>query len=42
MTTSNATATAPGHSDRHPQLDQIPAGWLREELYASKARIEDR
>jgi len=30
------------HSDRHPQLDQIPADRLREELYASKARIEDR
>ena len=30
------------HSDRHPQLDQVAAGRLREELYASKARIEDR
>jgi peptidoglycan/xylan/chitin deacetylase (PgdA/CDA1 family) len=30
------------HSCQHPQLDQITAGRLREELYASKARIEDR
>jgi peptidoglycan/xylan/chitin deacetylase (PgdA/CDA1 family) len=30
------------HSARHPQLDQIPAGRLHEELYASKARLEDK
>jgi len=30
------------HSCLHPQLDQIPAGRLREELYASKARLEDQ
>jgi peptidoglycan/xylan/chitin deacetylase (PgdA/CDA1 family) len=30
------------HSCRHPQLDQIPASLLREELFASKARLEDK
>lgn len=30
------------HSVRHPQLDQIPAPTLREELYSSKAELEDR
>lgn len=30
------------HSSRHPQLDQLAPGRLREELYASKARLEDR
>jgi peptidoglycan/xylan/chitin deacetylase (PgdA/CDA1 family) len=30
------------HSCQHPQLDQIPAALLREELYTSKARLEDR
>jgi peptidoglycan/xylan/chitin deacetylase (PgdA/CDA1 family) len=30
------------HSCQHPQLDQIPAPLLREELYASKARLEDK
>ena len=30
------------HSCQHPQLDQLPADLLREELYASKARLEDR
>jgi peptidoglycan/xylan/chitin deacetylase (PgdA/CDA1 family) len=30
------------HSRGHPQLDQLPAGRLHEELYASKARLEDR
>ena len=30
------------HSCQHPQLDQITADRLREELYASKARIEDK
>jgi peptidoglycan/xylan/chitin deacetylase (PgdA/CDA1 family) len=30
------------HSCLHPQLDQVPAARLREELYASKARLEDR
>ena len=29
------------HSRRHPQLDQIPGRLLREELYESKARLED-
>jgi peptidoglycan/xylan/chitin deacetylase (PgdA/CDA1 family) len=30
------------HSCQHPQLDQITVGRLREELYASKARLEDK
>lgn len=30
------------HSCLHPQLDQVPAARLREELYASKARLEDQ
>ncbi len=30
------------HSSRHPQLDQIAPDRLREELYASKARLEDK
>jgi len=30
------------HSCQHPQLDQLPGGRLREELYASRARLEDR
>jgi peptidoglycan/xylan/chitin deacetylase (PgdA/CDA1 family) len=30
------------HSRRHPQLDQIPQRLLREELYESKARLEDK
>jgi peptidoglycan/xylan/chitin deacetylase (PgdA/CDA1 family) len=30
------------HSCQHPELDQIPAALLREELYASKARLEDK
>jgi peptidoglycan/xylan/chitin deacetylase (PgdA/CDA1 family) len=30
------------HSCQHPQLDQITAVQLREELYASKAQLEDR
>jgi peptidoglycan/xylan/chitin deacetylase (PgdA/CDA1 family) len=30
------------HSWRHPQLDQLPASGLREELYAGKAQLEDR
>jgi peptidoglycan/xylan/chitin deacetylase (PgdA/CDA1 family) len=30
------------HSCQHPQLDQITTGRLREELYGSKARIEDK
>jgi peptidoglycan/xylan/chitin deacetylase (PgdA/CDA1 family) len=30
------------HSRWHPQLDQLPGRLLREELYASKARLEDR
>ncbi|MGO9221933.1 MAG: polysaccharide deacetylase family protein [Streptosporangiaceae bacterium] len=30
------------HSWRHPQLDQLPGAVLREELYASKAQLEDR
>lgn len=30
------------HSALHPQLDQIPAARLREELYASKSELEDR
>jgi peptidoglycan/xylan/chitin deacetylase (PgdA/CDA1 family) len=30
------------HSWRHPQLDQLPGAALREELYASKAELEDR
>ena len=29
------------HSAQHPQLDQIPGMRLRDELYASKARLED-
>lgn len=33
---------AGAHSCNHPQLDQIPAARLRDELYASKARLEDR
>lgn len=33
---------AGAHSCQHPQLDQIPAALLREELYTSKARLEDR
>jgi peptidoglycan/xylan/chitin deacetylase (PgdA/CDA1 family) len=30
------------HSCLHPQLDQLPGKWLREELRASRARLEDR
>lgn len=30
------------HSCQHPQLDQIPVSLLRDELYDSKARLEDR
>ena len=30
------------HSWQHPQLDQLPGAALREELYASKAQLEDR
>lgn len=30
------------HSCRHPQLDQITPDRLREELYASKARLEEK
>jgi peptidoglycan/xylan/chitin deacetylase (PgdA/CDA1 family) len=30
------------HSWRHPQLDQLPGIALREELYASKAQLEDQ
>jgi len=30
------------HSWGHPQLDQLPGAVLREELYASKAQLEDR
>jgi peptidoglycan/xylan/chitin deacetylase (PgdA/CDA1 family) len=30
------------HSWQHPQLDQLPGSVLREELYASKAQLEDR
>lgn len=30
------------HSWQHPQLDRLPAGRLREELYAGKAQLEDR
>ena len=30
------------HSRLHPQLDQLPPGLLREELYTSKAQLEDR
>jgi peptidoglycan/xylan/chitin deacetylase (PgdA/CDA1 family) len=30
------------HSWQHPQLDQLREGALREELYASKAHLEDR
>ena len=33
---------AGAHSCQHPQLDQIPAAALREELYSSKARLEDK
>jgi peptidoglycan/xylan/chitin deacetylase (PgdA/CDA1 family) len=33
---------AGSHSCRHPQLDQIQAALLRDELYASKARLEDK
>jgi len=29
------------HSCEHPKLDQLPAGRLRDELYGSKARLED-
>lgn len=29
------------HSSQHPQLDQIPRPRLRDELYVSKARLED-
>ncbi|GAA0389819.1 hypothetical protein GCM10009530_46220 [Microbispora corallina] len=31
-----------GHSHSHPQLDQLPAGALREELRRNKALLEDR
>jgi peptidoglycan/xylan/chitin deacetylase (PgdA/CDA1 family) len=31
-----------GHSACHPQLDQIPAGRLRDELRTSKASLEDK
>ena len=30
------------HSVMHPQLDRLPPSRLREELYASKAQLEDR
>ena len=30
------------HSRLHPQLDQLPPGLLREELYLSKAKLEDK
>jgi peptidoglycan/xylan/chitin deacetylase (PgdA/CDA1 family) len=30
------------HSCQHPQLDQIPTAVLHEELYTSKARLEDQ
>jgi len=30
------------HSHRHPQLDQLPEKLLREELYTSKAQLEDK
>ena len=30
------------HSCLHPQLDQLPAKQLRDELHASRARLEDR
>ena len=33
---------AGAHSCQHPQLDQIPVTRLRDELYVSKARLEDR
>ncbi len=31
-----------GHSHRHPQLDQLPAQLLRDELHSSKAQLEDK
>ncbi len=31
-----------GHSRLHPQLDQLPPALLREELYLSKAKLEDK
>ncbi len=31
-----------GHTVKHPQLDQLTPGQLHEELYASKAVIEDK
>jgi peptidoglycan/xylan/chitin deacetylase (PgdA/CDA1 family) len=40
--TVTAGMEAGAHSCQHPQLDQIPAPRLREELYASKARLEDK
>jgi peptidoglycan/xylan/chitin deacetylase (PgdA/CDA1 family) len=30
------------HSCQHPELDQLPGARLRDELYMSKARLEDR
>jgi peptidoglycan/xylan/chitin deacetylase (PgdA/CDA1 family) len=30
------------HTCQHPQLDQLPAKLLREELYTSKVRLEDK
>jgi peptidoglycan/xylan/chitin deacetylase (PgdA/CDA1 family) len=30
------------HSRQHPQLDQLPGKLLREEIYASKAQLEDK
>jgi peptidoglycan/xylan/chitin deacetylase (PgdA/CDA1 family) len=39
---ATAGMEAGAHSCQHPQLDQIPAAALREELYSSKARLEDK
>ena len=33
---------AGAHSCQHPQLDQIPTARLRDELYTSKVRLEDK
>lgn len=37
-----ASLLAKGGSCQHPQLDQLPAAQVRNELYASKAELEDR
>jgi len=39
---ATAGMEAGAHSCQHPQLDQIPATALREELYSSKAMLEDK